>query len=127
VIESTLITWLTSAPQTTAGARVYTGSRLQSSTLPALVVEVPDGATATVGASIDRYTVVIRAVCETMADAQTLAAAAVVKLRTSAAAANAQHVVLEDQYPMLDEPVVGEGDETEPAICSSNLTLYLKV
>lgn len=126
MIESTLVGWLTSATQTDAGSRVYTGARLQSTTLPALVVEVTAGAPAAVGATVNQYTVAVRAIDQTMALAQTLAVAAVAKLRASAAAANTEHVIIEDDYPMLDEPTVGEGDESEPAICTANLTIYLR-
>ena len=120
MIESTIITWIGTG--TTAGSRVSVGSRLQSTELPALVVEIPSGQTVAIGNGLATYDVIVRAVAETMLDAQSLSAAAVSAIKSSAATAS--KAVVENQFAAIEEPVVGEGDEIEPAICTAFMTVY---
>ena len=120
MIESTIITWIGTG--TDADSRVSVGSRLQSTDLPAIVVEIPSGQYAAIGTSLSTYEVIVRAVAETMIDAQSLSAAAVAAIKSSAATAS--KAVVENQFATIDEPIVGEGDEMEPAICTASLTVY---
>ena len=126
MIESTIISWIGSS--TTAGSRVSVGSRLQSTNLPALVVEIPSGQSACIAGpasgNCDVYQVTIRAVAETMSAAQSLAAAAVSRMKTQSVADGS--LAYENSFASLDEPVVGEGDEMEPAICTSSMTVLYK-
>jgi hypothetical protein len=126
LIESTIISWIGSS--TTAGSRVSVGSRLQSTNLPALVVEIPSGQSACIAGpasgNCDVYQVTIRAVAETMSAAQSLAAAAVSRMKTQSVADGS--LAYENSFASLDEPVVGEGDEMEPAICTSSMTVLYK-
>lgn len=124
MIEAQVVAGLTAAPQTAAGSRVHIGARLQSDELPALVVRMPTGESACVGDTMHVYTLELSAIAQTMVSATTLAAAAVTKLRTYITTANAINAVVETNYASLSDPVVGEGDEAEPAICTANLTIY---
>ena len=124
MIEATVVAGLTAATQTAAGDRVHIGARLQSGALPALVVRMPTGESAAVGDTLHVYTLELSAVAATMVSAQSLAAAAITKLRTYIVAQNASNCVIESTYAPIDDPVVGEGDEAEPAVCTANLTIY---
>lgn len=120
MIESTVITWI--GTSTAAGSRVSVGSRLQSADLPAIVVEIPSGQYAAIGASMSTYDVVVRSIALTMLTAQSVSAAAVSAIQTAATAAG--KTAVEIQFATIEEPVVGEGDEMEPAVCTALLTIY---
>lgn len=124
MIEATVVAALVQAPQTAAADRVHIGARLQSGALPAIVVRMPSGESACVGDTMHVYTVELAAVSATMVAAQTLAAAAVTKLRNYVVGLNAANCVIESSFAPVDDPVVGEGDEAEPAVCTANLTIY---
>ena len=77
-IEAKLKTWI--GTLTDAGSRVYCGARLQSTALPAIVVEVNSGSAASLyGATenLNQWDVSIRAVAETAFEAQNVAEDAV--------------------------------------------------
>ena len=126
MIESTIITWIGTA--TAAHDRVSVGSRLQSTDLPAIVVEIPSGESACIagpsGTDCDMYQVTIRAIALTMSEAQSVAAAAVSRMKSQSDSSGS--VAYENSFASLQEPVVGEGDEMEPAICTSSMTVLYK-
>lgn len=124
MIEAVVVTGLIASPQTAAANRVHIGARLQSGELPALVVRMPTGESSAVGDTLHVYTLELSAVANTMINAQTLVAAAVTKLRDYIVAQNAQNCVVESTYAPIDDPVVGEGDEAEPAVVTANLLIY---
>jgi hypothetical protein len=122
MIEASVITWLSGG--TAAGTRVYTGARMQETDLPALVVQVTQSAAASIGPSpLKRHTVTVSAVAETMASAQSIATACAALMATGAVGASG--VSVETELPRLEEPVLGDGDEAEPAICNAYFEVYL--
>lgn len=122
MIEASVITWLSGG--TAAGTRVYTGARMQETALPALVVSVTQSVAASIGASpLKRHTVTVTAVAETMASAQSIATACAALMATGATGASGCSV--ETELPRLDEPVLGDGDEAEPASCTAFFEVYL--
>jgi len=127
VIEAQIKTWIGTA--TTAGTRVSVGSRLQSDALPAVVIEVTGGEEAAFDGVVDldiarlaRYDVTIRSVAETMDAASTLNASVMTKLFTSVNLAGG--VAFNPSMRTIEEPVVGEGDEAQPAIVTAPVTIY---
>lgn len=129
-IEAKLKTWIGTA--TAAGTRVYCGARLQSTALPAIVVEVNSGSAASlyVGANndLDQWDVSIRAVAETAFEAQNVAEAAVAKINAHSDFTTAgKSVCYEPTYRTIEEPVLGEGDEAQPAICTATVTILHRI
>ncbi len=123
MIEGTVVNWLSG--QTAAGTRVSVGSRLQSGTLPAIVVEMPAGEAASLGATpLGRYDLVLNCIADTMLAAQSLADAA--EARILSVASGGSSCAVTTQYGVLEEPVVGEGDEAEPAICTVRMEIFYK-
>lgn len=123
MIETSVITWLSGVSG--ISGRVYTGTRMQSTALPSLVVEVAAGEPLCIGATprLTRFPVTVRAVAETMAQAQTIAA--LVGPAMVSGAAGAAGCSVEVQRHALQEPVLGEGDEAAPAICDTQFEVYL--
>lgn len=122
MIEASVISWLSGG--TSAGTRVYTGARMQDTVLPALVVTVNQSQAAAIGASpLTRHTVTVSAVAETMASAQSIASSCASLMSLGATSAGGCSV--ETERPRLDEPVLGDGDEAEPAICNAFFEVYL--
>ena len=116
MIEASVITWLSGG--TAAGTRVYTGTRMQETDLPALVVAVTQSQAAAIGASaLKRHTVTVTAVAETMASAQSIASGCASLMALGATGASGCSV--ETELPRLDEPILGDGDEAEPASCTA--------
>lgn len=123
MIEGTVVNWLSG--QTNASTRVSVGSRLQGGTLPAIVVEMPGGEAASLGASpLGRYDLVLNCVAETMVAAQTLAGQA--EARILSVASGGSSCAITTSYGVLEEPVAGEGDEAEPAICTVRMEIFYK-
>jgi hypothetical protein len=122
MIESSVVSWLSGVSG--VGGRVYTGSRLQASVLPALVVDVAEGEPLCIGATpkLTRFSVTVEAIAETMASAQTIAALIDAAMTTGATGAGGCSV--QTRLPSLAEPVLGEGDEAEPAICTATFEVY---
>lgn len=122
MIESSIITWLSGG--TAAGTRVYTGARMQETALPAIVVQVTQSQAVSIGSSpLKRHTVTLTAVAETMASAQSIATACAALM--SAGAVTAGGVAVETELPRIDEPILGDGDEAEPAACNAFFEVYL--
>ena len=108
-----------------AGARVSVGARPQSTALPAVVLEISSGTDATIGGEVQLWTVAISAIANTMEDARSLCADVSGDFATNARADG--HEVVIDVHPVIQQPVIGEGDEAEPAICILNATVYYEV
>lgn len=125
MIESTIISWI--GTTTAASTRVSVGARLQSAALPALVIELGEGSAAALNGGtpkLDRYELTMNAVAETMISAQSLAAEAVAKVVAGEAAVGG--CAYETRYAVIQAPIVGEGDEVEPAVCAATLTILHK-
>lgn len=124
-IDSALYTYLDA--QTTAGRRIYVGSRLQSAGFPAVVIEVTGSERAALGTgstvSLVRYTYSLNAVAETMSAALALAAQAAGVIEAAYAASGI--ATYRVQEPQLADPQSGEGDEKEPIIASVVLETLL--
>lgn len=112
---------------TDAEQRVHVGSRLQSGSLPALVIEQLSAERAALTSSsttsLVRHQWRISAVASTMIDARQLAS-----LAATVAASNMNvegFTTYRISEPVLEEPQSGEGDEQEPAVASLTLeTLF---
>jgi len=128
-IEARVKTWIGTA--SAAGTRVYNGSRMQSTTLPAIVFEVTEGAAAslagTTGNNLDQWSVTLKAVAETQFAAQNLAEDAIVKINANTDFAAGKSVCYEPTYRTIDEPILGEGDEAAPAICTATLIIMHRI
>lgn len=128
-IEAKLKTWIGTA--TAAGPRVYCGARLQSTALPAIVVEVNSGSAASLyGATenLNQWDVSIRAVAETAFEAQNVAEDAVAKINAHLDFTTAgKSVCYEPTYRTIEEPVLGEGDEAQPAICTATVIILHRI
>lgn len=129
-IEAKLKTWI--GTTTAAGSRVYSGARLQSTELPAIVIEVNSGSAASLyvgtNGDLDQWDVSIRAVAETAFEAQNVAEAAVAKINAHSDFTSAgKSVCYEPTYRTIEEPVLGEGDEAQPAICTATVTILHRI
>lgn len=128
-IEAKLKTWIGTA--TAAGSRVYCGARLQSTALPAIVVEVNSGSAASlygVTENLNQWDVSIRAVAETAFEAQNVAEDAVTKINAHSDFTTAgKSVCYEPTYRTIEEPVLGEGDEAQPAICTATVIILHRI
>jgi hypothetical protein len=121
-IESKVVEWLDNA--TTAGRRIYLGTRLQTSSLPAITFDVQEARRAVLGLSsiVCEYQVTLNAVATTAAEALTVAAAAREALRTVGGVDGASVVctVLE----RVQDPQPENGDEAYLYIASNQNTIY---
>lgn len=108
-----------------ASTRVSVGARPQSTILPAVVLDISSGVDATIGGTVQAWTVSITAVADTMAAAKSLAVDVSGDFATRAR--NDGHEVVVDVHPVIQPPVIGEGDEAEPATCTVNTTVYYEV
>lgn len=126
MIESTIITWIGVA--TTAGTRVSVGARLQSTTLPALVIDLTEGSAAALPSGSVRdlyqYSLSMSSVADTMLAAQSLSDAAVALVKTGALTNGG--CAYESVYAVIQPPNVGEGDEVEPAIVTATMTILYR-
>jgi hypothetical protein len=125
MIESTIIGWIGAA--TTAGSRVSVGARLQSTTLPALVIDLTEGSAAALPSTtrnLYQYSLSMSSVADTMLDAQSLSDAAVALVKTGALIAGG--CAYEPVYAVIQPPNVGEGDEVEPAIVTATMTILYR-
>jgi hypothetical protein len=129
-IEARVKTWIGTA--TAASTRVYNGSRMQSTTLPAIVFEVAEGAAAALKGptnnDVDQWSVTLKTVAETQFAAQDLAEAAIVKINAHVDFSTAgKSVCYEPTYRVIEEPILGEGDEAAPAICTATLIIMHRI
>lgn len=125
MIESTIITWIGAA--TTAGSRVSVGARLQSTTLPALVIDLTEGSAAALPSTtrnLYQYSLSMSSVADTMLAAQSLSDAAVALVMTGALINGG--CAYEPVYAVIEPPNVGEGDEVEPAIVTATMTIMYR-
>ena len=125
MIESTIIGWIGSA--TTAGSRVSVGARLQSTTLPALVIDLTEGSAAALPSTtrnLYQYSLSMSSVADTMLAAQSLSDAAVALVKTGALTNGG--CAYEPVYAVIQPPNVGEGDEVEPAIVTATMTIMYR-
>lgn len=125
MIESTIISWIGSA--TAAGTRVSVGARLQSTTLPALVIDLTEGSAAALPSTtrnLYQYSLSMSSVADTMLAAQSLSDAAVALVKTGALTNGG--CAYEPVYAVIQPPNVGEGDEVEPAIVTATMTIMYR-
>lgn len=105
-------------------ARITLGFRLQDSILPAITYEVRETQLETVGTSPERSaTVEIRAIDETPLSVLAIAA----QIRNACASGTYGGYVFSAvivQSHALDAPVVGEGDEMQPAESVTTILIY---
>jgi hypothetical protein len=122
MIESTVVGWIV-AGGTTAGNRVSVGSRLQSTILPAVTIDMTTGARASLGttSTLHRYSLVINAIAIDMASAQSLAEAAAGYVKVNAVSGGG--TAYDVNFAAIQEPTPGEGDEMEPAIAVAELEI----
>ena len=106
---------------TTAGSRVVVGARLQSQTLPAVVVTFSAGARVALGnKTLASYEVSIASIADSMIAAQDLADS----IDSNLPFWLSSYAVVNTGFGVLDDPVVADGDEQNPAICTSSYTIY---
>ena len=125
MIESTIIGWIGAA--TAAGSRVSVGARLQSTTLPALVIDLTEGSAAALPSTtrnLYQYSLSMSSVADTMLAAQSLSDAAVALVKTGALTNGG--CAYEPVYAVIQPPNVGEGDEVEPAIVTATMTILYR-
>jgi hypothetical protein len=125
MIESTIIGWIGAA--TAAGSRVSVGARLQSTTLPALVIDLTEGSAAALPSTtrnLYQYSLSMSSVADTMLAAQSLSDAAIALVKTGALVAGG--CAYEPVYAVIQPPNVGEGDEVEPAIVTATMTIMYR-
>jgi hypothetical protein len=125
MIESTIIGWIGAA--TTAGSRVSVGARLQSTTLPALVIDLTEGSAAALPSTtrnLYQYSLSMSSVADTMLAAQSLSDSAIALVKTGALVAGG--CAYEPVYAVIQPPNVGEGDEVEPAIVTATMTIMYR-
>ena len=125
MIESTIITWI--GVGTTAGTRVSVGARLQSTTLPALVIDLTEGSAAALPSTtrnLYQYSLSMSSVADTMLAAQSLSDAAVALVKTGALTNDG--CAYEPVYAVIQPPNVGEGDEVEPAIVTATMSIMYR-
>ena len=125
MIESTIIGWIGAA--TAAGSRVSVGARLQSTTLPALVIDLTEGSAAALPSTtrnLYQYSLSMSSVADTMLAAQSLSDAAVALVKTGALTNDG--CAYEPVYAVIQPPNVGEGDEVEPAIVTATMSIMYR-
>lgn len=125
MIESTIIGWIGVA--TAAGTRVSVGARLQSTTLPALVIDLTEGSAAALPSTtrnLYQYSLSMSSVADTMLAAQSLSDAAVALVKTGALINGG--CAYEPVYAVIQPPNVGEGDEVEPAIVTATMIIMYR-
>jgi hypothetical protein len=101
--------------------------RLQSTTLPALVIDLTEGSAAALPSTtrnLYQYSLSMSSVADTMLDAQSLSDAAVALVKTGALTGGG--CAYEPVYAVIQPPNVGEGDEVEPAIVTATMTIMYR-
>jgi hypothetical protein len=129
MIESTLV-YLVVNGLTAAGNRVSIGARLQSVTLPAVVISITKGERGALGNKTNvtmRYEVTLSAIADLMTDAIALEDAAFEAIRVDGLATFPTVLAIRTSFGALEEPAIGEGDEQNPAICTSQLEIYTEL
>jgi hypothetical protein len=108
--------------QTTALRRVYYGTRLQTSALPAITFEVQSGTRVALGntSTLSAYDVTINAISDSVSAAKTLDD----EIRTTVLTGIIGTIVICNQYGTVQEPVAENGDEAGLYIVTSQFTIY---
>ena len=120
MIESVVVEAIINSA-TTAGSRVVVGARLQSQTLPAVVVTFSAGSRVALGnKTLASYEVSIASIADSMIAAQDLSDS----IDSNLPFWLSSYAVVNTGFGVLDDPVVADGDEQNPAICTSNYTIY---
>jgi hypothetical protein len=107
--------------QTTAVKRVYYGTRLQTSTLPAITFEIQSGTRVALGNqnTLSAYDVTFNAVSDSVSAATTLDD----EIRNNVGLLAGATVIC-TQYGTVQEPVAENGDEAGLYIVTSQFTIY---
>ena len=120
MIESQVVEAIINS-STTAGSRVVVGARLQSQTLPAVVVTISAGSRVALGnKTLAMYEVSIASIADSMIAAQGLSDS----IDSTLPFWLSSFAVVNTGFGVLDDPIVADGDEQNPAICTSNYTIY---
>jgi hypothetical protein len=129
MIESTLVGFVVNGG-TDADDRVSIGARLHGVALPAVVISITKGERGALGNTTNvtmRYEVTLSAIADTMADAITLEEQAFDAIRGVGLVNVPVVVAIRTSFGALEEPAIGEGDEQNPAICTSQLEIYTEL
>ena len=129
MIESTLVYFVVNG-LTAAGSRVSIGARLQGVTLPAVVINITKGERGALGNTTNvtmRYEVTLSAIADLMTDAIALEAEAFTAIQSYGNINIPVLLAIRTSFGALDEPAIGEGDEQNPAICTSQLEIYTEL
>lgn len=107
--------------QTSAVRRIYYGTRLQTSTLPAITFEVQTGTRVALGNqnTLSSYDVTFNAISDSVSAAATLDD----EIRNNVALLAGTTVIC-TQYGTVQEPVAENGDEAGLYIVTSQFTIY---
>jgi len=107
--------------QTSAARRVYYGTRLQTSTLPAITFEVQSGSRVALGNqnTLSAYDVTFNAVSDSVSAATTLDG----EIRNNVGLLAGATVIC-TQYGIVQEPVAENGDEAGLYIVTSQYLIY---
>lgn len=118
-LQADIISVLDSA--TTAGRRVYYGTRLQTSILPALTFEIQSGTRVALGNqnTLSAYDVTFNAISDSVSAAKTLDD----EIRNNVGLLAGATVIC-TQYGTVQEPVAENGDEAGLYIVTSQYLIY---
>lgn len=107
--------------QTSAVRRVYYGTRLQTSTLPAITFEIQSGSRVALGNqnTLSTYDVTFNAISDSVSAAATLDD----EIRNTVGLLAGATVIC-NQYGTVQEPVAENGDEAGLYIVTSQFTIY---
>ena len=129
MIESYLVGFVVNGG-TDAEDRVSIGARLQGVTLPAVVISITKGERGALGNTTNvtmRYEVTLSAIADLMTDAITLEEQAFDAIQGYGIINVPVVLAIRTSFGALEEPAIGEGDEQNPAICTSQLEIYTEL
>jgi len=129
MIESTLVYFVVDSG-TDAEDRVSIGARLQGVTLPAVVINITKGERGALGnlTGVTKvYEVTLSAIADTMTQAIEVEDQAFVAIQSQGNVNVPTLLAIRKSFAALEEPAIGEGDEQNPAICTSQLEIYTEL
>ena len=129
MIESYLVGFVVNGG-TDAEDRVSIGARLQGVTLPAVVISITKGERGALGNTTNvtmRYEVTLSAIADLMTDAITLEEQAFDAIQGYGIINVPVVLAIRTSFGALEEPAIGEGDDQNPAICTSQLEIYTEL
>lgn len=129
MIESTLVYFIVDSG-TDAEDRVSIGARLQGVTLPAVVINITKGERGALGNLTNVtmvYEVTLSAIADTMTQAIEVESQAFEAIKGSGTVNVPVLLAIRKSFGALEEPAIGEGDEQNPAICTSQLEIYTEL